>query len=120
MSDDRRLLASYASNMMWAKCENRSARTLTARQAFLEKLERQVDPSDSLPAEERAKRVKNLQQAHMQKMALRASQARRVKAAARRAAAKMKKTLSCSTFNRDSKRSTKKFPQSKDKPRQGD
>jgi hypothetical protein len=48
--------------------------------AFLKRFERQVDPDDSLPAEERAKRARHALQAHMATLSLKASRARSRKA----------------------------------------
>jgi hypothetical protein len=77
--EQRRLRASLAAHELWAKEPDRSARTAAARRAFLAKLEREVDPQGILPPEERARRVENLRQAHMKRMALAASRARRRK-----------------------------------------
>jgi hypothetical protein len=45
---ERRLAGQIAAHESWARTENRSARTAPARQAALDKFERQVDPDQKL------------------------------------------------------------------------
>jgi hypothetical protein len=58
-----------------AQCRRRSAR----RAAFAT-FEHAVDPDGVLSADERAKRADNLHRAHLQQMALKSAQARRLRA----------------------------------------
>jgi hypothetical protein len=69
--------ASLAAHSRWAKVSDRVADLAPARAGFLKKLEDQVDPDRLLAADELAKRVENLRQAHMHKMCLAALQAKR-------------------------------------------
>lgn len=76
---ERTLRAQIAANESWARCENRSARTLPARIALMEKFEYQVDPQRKLLPAERAKRAENARKAYYQRLALKSAQARRRK-----------------------------------------
>jgi hypothetical protein len=78
---ERSRRAAIAANVRWAKCEDRAAATAPAREAQLRKLETAVDPDRLLDPEERAKRVKNLRLAQMQRMALKGTQAQQRKRA---------------------------------------
>ena len=74
---ERRLLASAAGNMSWAKTEDRSARTEPARQAFNQRFYNQVDPDRILPPEEREKRAENARRAYFAEMSRKAARAAR-------------------------------------------
>jgi hypothetical protein len=78
-SDERRLRAELGAHARWGRERNRSAATAKARQAFLAKLETEVDPEGILPPELRASMVEHRRQEHMKRMALAASRARRKK-----------------------------------------
>lgn len=56
------------------------ALTRNARAAFFHSFELKVDPEGTLPAEERLRRARHLQRAHMKNMALRSAEARAAKA----------------------------------------
>ena len=75
----RRLRAQIAVNARLAT-EDPVKMTAPARRAFLGKFEREADPNGTLPPEERARRADHLRRAHMQRLALRAVQARRARA----------------------------------------
>ena len=45
--------ARIAAEFSWARTRDRTARTRPAREAFLNRFEKQVDPDGTLPAEER-------------------------------------------------------------------
>lgn len=82
MSDDltpgeRSLRASIAANVGWSECKDRSARTRPGRAAFLARFEKEVDPSNELPPEERAKRAANARSAYFKRLALKSAKARR-------------------------------------------
>jgi hypothetical protein len=64
-------------------CGDRSAATAPARAGLRARFEREVDPDGTMQPDERARRVDGLARAHMAKMTLRASQARRLKATGR-------------------------------------
>jgi hypothetical protein len=55
--------------------------TRSGRAAFLARFVREVDPDNTLPEQERLRRAEHALKAHMQKLALRSAQARRVKKA---------------------------------------
>jgi hypothetical protein len=77
MTPEMRVLRSrLASHTRWAKCEDRTAATQPARDAFRNRWLDQVDPDRVLPAAERAKRADNAMKAHMTRMALNSAKAR--------------------------------------------
>jgi hypothetical protein len=55
---------------------DRSARTRPAREAFLKRFEREVDPDNKLPADERHRRAEHAKRAYMLQLAKRAVAAR--------------------------------------------
>ena len=63
MAKDMR--ARIAAEISWSRTADRSARTRPARQAFLKRFERQVDPDGKLPPEERARRAEHALRAYM-------------------------------------------------------
>lgn len=67
-----------AAEASWAKTQDRSARTKHARDAFLARFERLVDPEGKLPADERHRRATHARRAHMLRLAKRSAQARDV------------------------------------------
>ncbi|GHD04285.1 hypothetical protein GCM10010313_20390 [Streptomyces violarus] len=79
-----RLRASIAANTLWSLTEDRAAHTAPARQAFLGRFERVVDPDGTLTPEERARRAQHARKAYFQRLALASSKARAAKAGARR------------------------------------
>ena len=72
-----RLRAQIHAHKSWASTENRSARTLPARLALLDKFEKEVDPDGKLLPAERAKRAENARKAFYATLALKSAQARR-------------------------------------------
>ncbi len=76
-SAEHRLRSQIGAHESWARTVNRSARTLPARMALLDKFEREVDPDAILLPAERAKRAENARKAHYRRMALKSVQARR-------------------------------------------
>lgn len=77
-SDDssRSLRGRIAAHMSWARTENRSARTARARQAFLDRFEREADPDGTLPDDVRTARAEHLRKAHFTRLALASKEAR--------------------------------------------
>ena len=63
MAKDMR--ARIAAEISWSRTADRSARTRPARQAFLKRFERQVDPDGKLLPEERARRAEYALRAYM-------------------------------------------------------
>jgi hypothetical protein len=64
-----------AAHAMHARHDSREV-TANARQAFVERFEREVDPDGVLPAGERQRRAEHAMRAHMTRLALRSAQAR--------------------------------------------
>ncbi|WP_405805649.1 hypothetical protein OG729_10165 [Streptomyces sp. NBC_00210] len=82
----RRLRAQIAADTLWSKTEDPSAHTAPARAAFNDRFEREVDPDGSLTSAERARRAEYARKAYFARLALKSSQARAAKTAARRTA----------------------------------
>ncbi len=76
------LRARLASHASWAQTSDPSARTAPARQAFLDRFEREVDPDGTLPPAERARRAEHARKAYFTRLALASAKARRKPAAA--------------------------------------
>jgi hypothetical protein len=57
--------ARIAAEISWARTSDRSARTRPAREAFLKRFEREVDPDGKLPPEERRRRAEHAKRAYM-------------------------------------------------------
>lgn len=74
---ERRLIARAAAHQSWAATANRTARTATARTAFLAKFEDQVDPDRVLSPDERAKRATNARKAYFANLARKSAAVRR-------------------------------------------
>ena len=79
---DRTLIARIAAHTRWAGEPDRAAATAPARRGLDAKWAREVDPDGVLAPDELARRVENLRQAHMTRMALASARARRAKAGA--------------------------------------
>ena len=56
----------------WSRTHDRSARTRPARQKFLQRFEREVDPNGVLPPDERRRRAEHAKRAYMLRLAKRA------------------------------------------------
>jgi hypothetical protein len=69
--------ARIAAEISWARTSDRSARTRPAREAFLKRFEREVDPDGELPSEERRRRAEHALRAHMLRLRKRGINARR-------------------------------------------
>jgi len=66
-----------AAEISWSRTVDRSARTRPARQAFLKRFEREVDPDGTLPPDERHRRAEHAKRAYMLRLAKRAVAARK-------------------------------------------
>jgi len=66
-----------AAETSWSRTADRRARTRPARQAFLSRFEREVDPDGKLPPAERRRRAQHALRAHMLRLAKRSVSARR-------------------------------------------
>lgn len=78
---DRSIAGRIAAHSRWAK-DDPVAGTASARQAFLAKFERDVDPDGALEPAERRRRAEHARQAHMARLALASAKARRARSAA--------------------------------------
>lgn len=68
--------ARIAAHTRWAKEPDRLAATAPGRSAAFQKLLDEVDPERTLPEDERLKRARNAQKAHLERVRLAASRAR--------------------------------------------
>ncbi len=66
-----------AAEISWGRTADRSARTRPAREKFLQRFEREVDPDGLLPPEERRRRADHAKRAYMLRLAKRAVDARK-------------------------------------------
>jgi hypothetical protein len=74
---ERKMRAEIAVHTSWANTEDRPARTAAARQAALDRFEREVDPDGLLLPAERAIRAEHARKAYFARLALKSAQARR-------------------------------------------
>ncbi len=74
MSDINRRIAAEIS---WSRTADRNARTRPAREAFLKRFDREVDPDGTLPPDERRRRAEHALRAYMLRLAMSAVRARR-------------------------------------------
>ena len=68
-----------AAEISWAHTADRSARTRPAREAFLKRFEKEVDPDGKLPPEERLQRAEHAKRAYMLQLAKRSLSARKMR-----------------------------------------
>ena len=66
-----------AAEISWSRTVDRSARTRPAREKFLQRFEREVDPDGTLSADERRCRAEHAKRAYMLGLARRAVEARK-------------------------------------------
>jgi hypothetical protein len=71
--------ARIAAEASWARTRDRTARTRPAREAFLNRFEKEVDPDGTLPAEERRQRAEHAKRAYMLQLAKRSAAARKAR-----------------------------------------
>ena len=67
-----------AAEISWARTADRSARTRPAREAFLKRFEKEVEPHGTLPPEDRARRAEHALRAYMLRLRKRAVAASRM------------------------------------------
>ncbi|MEZ5133441.1 MAG: hypothetical protein R2763_17290 [Mycobacterium sp.] len=72
----RKLRAEIGAHVSWANTEDRAARTAPARQGFLDRFEREVDPEGVLTPQERGKRADHARKAYFKRLALKSAQSR--------------------------------------------
>lgn len=75
----RTLQARAAAYTRWAKETDPVAATKPGCDGLLAKFEREVDPTGSLPSDERRRRAEQLRRAHMQRLAIASTKARAAK-----------------------------------------
>jgi hypothetical protein len=68
-----------AAEISWARTHDRAARTRPAREAFLKRFEKEVDPDGTLPPEERRQRAEHAKRAYMLQLAKRSAAARKAR-----------------------------------------
>lgn len=78
---DRRAVATIAALTRWSK-EDPKANAERGQAGLVAKFRRQVDPANQLPEAERERRAQAAYRAHMQRLALASSKARRAHAGA--------------------------------------
>ena len=76
VTSERQLRGRVGAHIMHARNDPREI-TSAARAAFLDRFEREADPTGTLPPEERARRAGHLRKAYFARMALKSAQARR-------------------------------------------
>lgn len=80
---ERSLRSRMGAHLSWANTPDPSARTKPGRDAFLARFEREVDPNNELPEDERRRRAEHKRKAHMQELAIKSAQTRRANSAAK-------------------------------------
>jgi hypothetical protein len=71
--------ARIAAEISWARTNDRSARTRPAREAFLKRFEKEVDPEGTLPPTERRLRADHALRAYMLQLTKRRLATRKAK-----------------------------------------
>lgn len=77
---ERSMRARLAAHTLHANCPDPSEHTAPARQAFLTRFDRQVDPHGELDPAERARRAEHARKAYFASLALKSAKARRTRA----------------------------------------
>ncbi len=77
---ERVLRARQAAHVSWARTPDAAARTAPARERFLDRFEREVDPDGTLEPAERARRAEHARKAYFTGLALKSARARRQRA----------------------------------------
>lgn len=80
MSERHVIAGRIGAHESWARTEDRTARTRNAREAFMARFERQVDPDGVLSPADRAARAEHARKAHFARLAMKSAAARRRKA----------------------------------------
>jgi hypothetical protein len=66
-----------AAEVSWARTRDRTARTRPARETFLRRFEKEVDPDGTLTPEERRERAEHAKRAYMLQLAKRSATVRK-------------------------------------------
>lgn len=75
--EERSMRARMASYASWANCHDPAERTRKARDSFMQRFLREVDPEGKLPTEERLRRAEAAKKAYFSRLAYRSARARR-------------------------------------------
>lgn len=75
--EQRSLINRAAAYESWAKTSDPAARTANGRKSFLSRFEAEVDPSGTLPVDQRLRRAEAAKRAYFLRLALKSAQARR-------------------------------------------
>lgn len=81
-AEQRSLRARLAAHSMHARVVDPTAHTAPARQAFMDRFEREVDPEGVLTPADRARRAEHARKAYFTKLALASAKARGARKAA--------------------------------------
>lgn len=81
MSTRHVLAGRLGAHTSWANTEDRPARTAPARQKFLDRFEREVDPEGRLTPQERGIRAEHARKAYFTRLSFLAAEARRRRSA---------------------------------------
>lgn len=79
---DRSLRARLAAHTLHSRVADPAAHTAPARRAFLDRFEREVDPTGALPQAERTRRAEHARKAYFLRLAMASAKARRKAGAA--------------------------------------
>lgn len=79
---ERTLIARIAASERWAHTSDRAGATAAARQALLDRFEREVDPEGVLDPAERSRRAASAKSAFYARLSLKSAQARRARSRA--------------------------------------
>jgi hypothetical protein len=95
----------------WANTSDRPTRTRPARDKFLERFEREVDPENLLSEKERTKRAMFARRAYMVELARKSAQVRREKAQVRKGPPEVAlEDDGCAVISRDFRRNRASAP----------
>lgn len=80
----RSLQCRSAAHVSWSRTADPAQRTAAARQSFLDRFEREVDPEGELPADERIRRAAHARRAYFATLAAKSASVRRQRRASAR------------------------------------
>lgn len=87
-----------AAEISWARTHDRAERTRPARETFLKRFEKEVDPDGMLPPEERRQRAEHAKRAYMLQLAKRSAATRKAKQPAPRSTVSVHRGAPVSTY----------------------
>lgn len=98
---ERALRSRLAAHTKWANTDDPASATAPARQAFLDRFEREVDPEAELSQPERARRAEHARKAYFTNLALKSAQSRRKAREARQQADALEQTATAAESEMD-------------------